>query len=88
MKRARKYLEWFQQQRKPRYYDRDNKIDDWNMDEAVRRLQDEIADLEHQWKRQAHLDHEGVYHYDERHKQFRKSVVLTREARAFTTRRS
>ena len=62
VKRAREHLAWIQLQR-PRDYE--------SMDRAVRRLQDEIADLEYK-KRQAH-DHEGVYVYDERNKKGRES---------------
>ena len=54
------------------------------LDEAVRMLQYHTDDLDHQFKRQAHLDDEGVYVYDERfNRGFRESVVLTPEAGAF-----
>ena len=71
VKRAREHLAWIQLQR-PRDYE--------SMDRAVRRLQDEIADLEYK-KRQAH-DHEGVYVYDERNK--KKAV----NPKNLTTRRT
>ena len=56
------------------------------MQAAVERLQETMANLDHQWRRQIMLDSYGIFVYDEQGPNAGKSVKLDGEARGYIDR--